>query len=125
MKLLTKEIERKLLKNWPDEEGLCYPPLKLFNPCGAATWLITCRNPDYPDHLEGLCDLGFGFPEFGTVSLSELLSIQLPFGLGIERDKFFVAAYPIKVYSAAARNQSGITCSGEHLEAAAQELDLS
>tara|TARA_R110002096_G_scaffold430722_3_gene645005 strand:+ start:1833 stop:2210 length:378 start_codon:yes stop_codon:yes gene_type:complete len=125
MKLLTKAIERQLLKNWPDEEGLCQPALKLFNPCGAATWLITCRNPDYPDHLFGLCDLGFGFPEMGLVSLSEIQAVRGPLGLGIERDMYFTADFPIKVYAEAARLHGEITFIREHLEAAANELGLS
>ncbi len=95
MKLLTKAIERQLLKNWPDQEGLCQPALKLFNPCGAATWLITCMDPDYPDHLSGLCDLGFGFPEIGLVSLSEIQTVRGPLGLGIERDMYFTADFAI------------------------------
>jgi len=125
MKLLTKAIERQLLKNWPDEEGLCQPALKLFNPCGAATWLITCRDPDYPDHLHGLCDLGFGFPEVGPVSLAEIQAVRGPLGLGIERDMYFTAdGFAIKVYAEAARLQGRITFSRAHLEAAQRELDL-
>ena len=124
MKLLTKAIERQLLKNWPDEEGLCQPALKLFNPCGAATWLITCRDPEYPDHLSGLCDLGFGFPEIGLVSLSEIQAVRGPMGLGIERDMYFTANYAIKVYAEAARIHGRITFSRALLEAAQRELGL-
>tara|TARA_R110002073_G_scaffold335234_3_gene526699 strand:- start:3935 stop:4312 length:378 start_codon:yes stop_codon:yes gene_type:complete len=125
MKLLTKSIERQLLKNWPDEEGLCQPALKLFNPCGVATWLITCMDPDYPDHLFGLCDLGFGFPEMGLVSLSEIQAVRGPLGLGIERDMYFTADFSIKVYVEAARFHGEITFTREHLEAAADKLGLS
>ena len=39
-----------------------------------------------PGHL---CDLGMGFPEFGTVRISELESFRGEFGLGIERDLAF------------------------------------
>ena len=46
----------------------------------------------------GLCDLGMGFPEFGTVRLSELASIKSPFGLGVERDLHFKADKPISAY---------------------------
>jgi hypothetical protein len=39
-----------------------------------------------------------GFPEFGTVSLSELASVRGRLGLGIERDLWFKAEKPISAY---------------------------
>ena len=40
-----------------------------------------------------------GFPEFGTVSLSELASVRNRLGLGIERDRHFEAEdKPISAY---------------------------
>src|SRR3546814_20078944 len=89
MELITKEIERRLLENGrrPDEDHR--PVVKFFDPCGAATWLITQMDPDEPDILFGLCDLGLGFPELGSVRLSELESVEGPLGLGIERDLYF------------------------------------
>ncbi|MFC3052379.1 DUF2958 domain-containing protein [Kordiimonas pumila] len=122
MKLLTKAIAEKLDKNWPDDSGDCVPVLKIFNPCGAATWLITCRDPENPDYLWGLCDLGLGFPELGTVLLSELQSVKCPpFGLGLERDLHFTAEHGIKVYAQAARAEGRITFNAELLEAAATQ----
>jgi len=88
-KFLTKEVLKKLkpfgsTNNTPFTD--IRPPLKLFNPCGAATWWIW--EYDGEDTLYGIADLGIGFREVGTVSLSELESIKCPpFGLGIERDK--------------------------------------
>ena len=85
MKLITKEIDAALTA--AGDRGnkiIC----KFFNPCGAATWLITGRDPDEKDILWGASDLGFGCVEFGTISLSELESVRLPFGLGIERDLY-------------------------------------
>jgi hypothetical protein len=82
MKLLTKSLEQKLLK--ADHQNMI-PIVKFFNPCGAATWLIT-KMEDDRDTLWGYCDLGMGCVEFGTVSLNELSNIRLRFGLGIERD---------------------------------------
>ena len=55
------------------------------------------------DILFGLCDLGFGCPELGYVSLRELESVKGRFGLGIERDLHFKARYPLSVYAEAAR----------------------
>ena len=39
----------------------------------------------------GYADLGYG-GEWGYVSLSELESVKLPFGMGIERDIYFQPA---------------------------------
>tara|TARA_R100001244_G_scaffold35919_1_gene33048 strand:- start:46 stop:375 length:330 start_codon:yes stop_codon:yes gene_type:complete len=87
MKLITKEIAAKLSKNIGNAE-VDKPYLKLFNPCGAATWLIS-EYDEGTGLLFGLCDLGMGYPELGYVSLEEIKSVKVPFGLGIERDIHF------------------------------------
>ena len=59
--------------------------LHLFNPCGIGDWWITEGSREGDDFIMfGLCDLGF--PELGYASLNELLAVQGPLGLGIERD---------------------------------------
>jgi hypothetical protein len=78
------------------------PVLKLFNPCGAATWLLTEIDADEPDRAFGLCDLGMGYPELGWVSFAELESITLPYGLYIERDIHFNAKKPLSGYTSEA-----------------------
>lgn len=83
------------------------PVLKLFNPIGAATWLATELYED-GDTLFGLADLGFGCPELGTFSLSEIASVQLPFGLGIERDLLFTTDKPLSVWTDMARRTGSI-----------------
>jgi hypothetical protein len=95
MKLLTKEIKKKLRSNYikQEEENMLggenfsrsvKPVVKLFNPMGAGTWLIT--DMDERGIMFGLCDLGVGCPELGNVALSELEELLLPFNMGIERD---------------------------------------
>jgi len=80
------------------------PVVKLFNPCGAATWLLTELVPDEDGDLAfGLCDLGMGFPEIGYVSLEELAGIALAGGLYIERDEHFTANKTLSEYAADAR----------------------
>lgn len=74
------------------------PVLKLFNPVGAATWLATELDMD-GDTLFGLADLGFGCPELGYFSLSEIAALRLPFGPGIERDLGFSSAVPLSVWA--------------------------
>ena len=89
MELFTAEIMARLMENGrkqepvrgTDEEIDFHPVVKLFNPCGAATWLLTEIDPDDETVAWGLCDLGMGFPEFGTVSLTELAEYRGRFGL--------------------------------------------
>ncbi len=99
MKLLTKEIEKQLRANSAKRPNASEvkPVLKLFNPCGAATWLFTEMDQD--GILYGLCDLGMGFPELGYASLEEIESVRLPFGLKIERDMHFTANKSLKEYA--------------------------
>ena len=82
------------------------PVVKFFNPCGAATWLISEMEDD--GRMYGLCDLGFGTPELGYVMLDELTSIRLKFGLRIERDMHFKADKPLSEYATEAREQGRI-----------------
>ena len=110
MKLITKEIAAKLSKNIGDA-NVDMPYLKLFNPMGAATWLIS-EYDEETGNLFGLCDLGMGFPELGSVSLHELESITLPMGLTIERDIFFEPSKTLASYASAAKEAGYINTSG-------------
>lgn len=104
MKLITKKIKKDLLDNFnnTNKDGL-KPPLKLFCPWGGATWLISEMKQDNEDILFGLADLGFGTPELGYVSLSELTSISGPLGLKIERDINFQPDRSLTEYADDAR----------------------
>lgn len=116
MKLLTLSQRAKLLDNGRRQAAVkgtsaeldFFPVVKLFNPCGAATWLLTEIEPDDQSIAWALCDLGMGYPEFGTVSLEELAASRGRFGLGIERDLHFTARAPISVYIEAAHNAGQI-----------------
>jgi len=83
------------------------PVVKLFNPVGAATWLATELAED-GDTLFGLADLGFGCPELGTFSLSEIRAVRLPYGLWIERDLSFETRFPLSVWAETARRAGSI-----------------
>lgn len=113
MMLLTPELHAVLRANDAAailslEDYDLAPVVKLFNPCGAATWLVTELQDD-DDTLFGLADLGFGCPELGYFSLNEIASIRLPFGLGIERDLSFRGLFPLSVYAEAAHRTGAIT----------------
>lgn len=89
----------------PDPDPV--PLLKLFNPCGAATWLASELAED-GDTLFGLADLGFGCPELGSFSLREIASVRLPFGLTIERDEHFWTARPMSEWARKSRELGAI-----------------
>lgn len=119
MQLIPPDIRARLLENGAVPFEVDHVPVvKLFNPCGAATWLITEMDAD-GDTLFGLADLGFGCPELGSMSLAEISAIQLPFGLTIERDLHFAGRHPLSVYAEAARQCGRITEDEEALSRAA------
>ncbi len=110
--LLTKAIRERMIRNGrvmreAQEQGRrepdFIPEVKLFNPCGAATWLLTELDPEEPDIAFGLCDLGMGCPELGSVRISELESIKGPLGIGIERDRHWNAKKSLSLYADEAR----------------------
>jgi len=132
MTLLTPELCAALRANAiahraAQEEGRREPDplpiLKLFNPMGAATWLATELDED-GDTLFGLADLGFGWPELGSFSLSEIASVRLPGGLSIERDLYFTGRFPLSAYADAARIAGRITEAEALLATAARAREL-
>jgi hypothetical protein len=118
---LPHELHAHLLANGLERDKDHAPVLKLFNPLGVATWLATELDLD-GDTLFGLADLGFGCPELGSFSLSELASVRLPFGAAIERDILFQGRFPLSVYAEAARAHGAVTEIEHQLRAAETRL---
>ena len=85
-----------------------WPVVKLFCPWGAATWLLSELDPEDEDIAFGLCDLGFGCPELGSVRLSELAAVRGPAGLTIERDRHFKPTKSLTAYAAEASDKGRI-----------------
>jgi Protein of unknown function (DUF2958) len=108
MKLLTKEIEKRLLANGANRDKDHVPVCKFFYPAGGQTWLISEMDPEEHDWLFGLADLGFGSPELGTTSLSELAEFRGRGGLTIERDLWFKGEMKLSEYADRARAKGGI-----------------
>ena len=89
MKLMTKEIEKKLPALYETEDIALEDKelvAKFFDPCGFWTWYAVEYDPK-----KGLF---FGYvegyeKEWGYFSLAELKSVKTAFGLGIERDMYF------------------------------------
>ncbi len=116
MELLTEEQKAQLLANGRESAERSaagqdfdpYPVVKLFTPDAGATWLLTEIDPDEPDIAFGLCDLGLGFPELGTVRLSELAELRGRLGLPVERDLHFTATKPLSAYAEEASQRRSI-----------------
>ncbi|MDA9478877.1 transposase [Bradyrhizobium sp. CCBAU 65884] len=105
---LTVEDRVALLVNGLSAEKDHRPVVKLFTPDGAATWLLTEADPDEPDRLFGLADLGLGCPELGYVDLNELIALRGRLGLPVERDRYFVADKTLSAYAEEARRAGRI-----------------
>lgn len=88
MKLITKELLKRFEKVG-DQSEIENPVFiaKFFNPAGSQTWYASEYDPE--------TKIAFGYvtgmivDEWGSFSITELESINLPFGLKIERDIHF------------------------------------
>ena len=115
MQLITNEIRIQLEANYLETQAAetsernfdPRPVVKLFNPVGSQTWLITEIEPG-TNNAFGLCDMGQGYPELGYVSIDELAALKLPFNMGIERDIHFEADLTISEYADRARETGSI-----------------
>lgn len=128
--LLSDDLRHRLMVNGAAGREVDHVPVvKIFNPAGAATWLLSELLPAEeggdPDLLFGLCDLGFGFPELGDVSLTELEAFNGRLGIGLERDLCFQGRFPLSVYTEAARQHGRIVESEAALIDAARRLNVS
>jgi hypothetical protein len=114
MKLFTDEQIQQLLANGErsmnDPDFDPWPVAKLFTPDGGCTWLVTEMDPEEPDILGVLADLGIGCCEYGTASLSELMALRGRLGLPVERDLYWKPQGPISTHRTA--NASSIACRG-------------
>ena len=108
-----KQLEANHLETQAAETSGCdydpRPVVKLFNPCGAQTWLLTEIEPG-TNYAFGLCDMGMGSPELGYVSIDELAALKIPGwgNMGIERDIHFEADLTISEYADLARETGSI-----------------
>ena len=113
--LITHEQRALLLAHGAEfnrNEAFDPPPVvKLFTPDAGATWLLASLDPDCPDVAFGLCDLGVGSPEMGSVLISEIEAVRGALGLRVERDLYFTGRKPLSAYAEDAR-QAGAVVSG-------------
>jgi hypothetical protein len=91
MKLMTKELKERF-EMVGSQEDIKDPLViaKYFNPTGAGTWYATEYNPEERLFFGYVSIFGDWNDEWGYFSLDELEGFKGQFGLGIERDLFFV-----------------------------------
>lgn len=106
MKLLTNPQLEQMLANGKKAEADPafdpHPVVKLFTPDANCTWLLAWLDAEDTDIAFGLCDLGMGFPELGSVRMSELETTKGLLGLPVERDRHWTATRPLSAYASAA-----------------------
>jgi hypothetical protein len=91
MKLFTKEINNKLFKQYQEGNNLDNQMVvaKIFNPYGKGRWFLVNSDPQDPDYLWAIVQMG-DVVEVGSVLRSELESIRVsPFRFPLERDLGF------------------------------------
>ncbi|HEY9345296.1 MAG TPA: DUF2958 domain-containing protein [Inquilinus sp.] len=101
--LVTDELRAELLANGARTAAGDtidpYPVVELFTPDAGTNWLLTELDPADPGLFFGLCDLGPGFPELGSVRLSRSPRRRGRLGLPVDRDLFFRANRPLSRYT--------------------------
>jgi hypothetical protein len=84
------------------------PVVRLFTPDAHAIWLLAALDPVDGDTAWGLCDVGIGMPELGTVRLSDLAFIVGPLNRPILRDRYFQPARTLSEYTRQAQLNGSI-----------------
>lgn len=117
IRLITKAQREVMLRNGREQyeaqkkdQGIDFKPVvKLFTPDAQCTWLLSELHPNDPDIAFGLCDLGMGCPELGSVRISEIEALRGPFNLPVERDLHFIPEKTLTEYARDAHSAGHIT----------------
>ena len=124
---LPKDLRARLIANGEQGRELDHVPVvKIMDPLGPGTWLITELRPDDPDVFYGLIfdpseERG---PCLGYDRLSVLLAKKGMMGEPLERDPGFAPHYPVSVYKVAARVIGRVTEDIETLYLVATNLGI-
>ena len=103
MQLMTKALEERFAQVGRQEE--VKDPIviaKFFNPAGRGYWFATEYDPKDKIFFGYVSLFGDYNDEWGSFSLEELESLELPLGMKIERDLYFKecpASQVIKQYT--------------------------
>ena len=100
MRLFNKTIDRELFKQYALGSDLAKQDVvvKIFNPVANGRWYILNSDPEDPDYLWAIVDLGYG-AEVGSVSRNDLETYRGRFGLGFERDLSFDPVNALELYN--------------------------
>ncbi len=82
------------------------PVVRLYLPFSDVSWLLTEMDEELMAF--GLCDLGLGFPELGSVWIPEIEGVRHPQGLIVLQDIDFNADKTIAEYARIADRHSRI-----------------
>jgi hypothetical protein len=99
MKLFTKDIDTKLFEQYAKGSDLENQMVvaKIFNPYGNGTWYLLNSDPEDPEYIWAIVDMGD--IEVGSVNRSDLENIRIrPFMLGLERDLSFRPVNALELY---------------------------
>jgi hypothetical protein len=106
-KLFTKTIDTQLFKQYPYGSDLEKQKVvaKIFNPYGRGRWYILNSDPNDPDYLWAIVEMGDEI-EIGSVSREDLETIVVPpFRLNLERDLYFTPINAKEVYEGLRKGQ--------------------
>ena len=110
--LITEDERLRLLAHGQaraDGQAIDPPPVvRLFTPDAHATWLLAALDPADGDTAWGVCDVGIGMPELGSIKLSDLASIVGPRKQPVMRDRYFQAVRPLSEYLRLMQENGGI-----------------
>lgn len=124
---LPKDLRARLVANGAQGRELDHVPVvKIIDPLGPGTWLLTEMRPDGPDVVYGLIfdpseERG---PCLGYERLSVLAAKKGSVGGPLERDTHFAPRYPLSVYRVAARIIGRVTEDIETLYLVATNLGI-
>jgi hypothetical protein len=100
MKLFTKDIDKKLFQQYQNGSDLDsqVAVTKIFNPYGNGRWFLLNSDPQDPDYLWAIVQMG-DIVEVGSVLRSELESVRVsPFKFPLERDLGFTMVNAGELY---------------------------
>jgi hypothetical protein len=100
MKLFTKDIDKRLFQQYQNGSDLDsqVAVAKIFNPYGNGRWFLLNSDPQDPDYLWAIVQMG-DVVEVGSVLRSELESVRVsPFKFPLERDLGFTMVNAGELY---------------------------
>ena len=100
MKLFTKDIDKRLFQQYQNGSDLDsqVAVTKIFNPYGNGRWFLLNSDPQDPDYLWAIVQMG-DVVEVGSVLRSELESVRVsPFKFPLERDLGFTMVNAGELY---------------------------